>query len=245
MFKIKNYTLFQLIWAKYTLSTARTSYKLKTRLGERVRHYFAARLRKRSVFRKPLARKKEPVRRFYARPRTLCTRSWWWTRAEFPAATREISLLCARDRPYAPPFPSKRRGEEKALNPTHEHALIDPRTKRALGRPASWPIQDLRGRFFVRHRGRFFFLRPGKTLIKTRLAPLDFQGARRVIAKGRGAIELSVYRRDESTSSRLFARVVGRTLASRKRRRTKTIFFASIYEYIYIYISSCRFFFER
>lgn len=71
VFKIKNYTLFQLIWAKYTLSTARTSYKLKTRLGERVRHYFAARLRKRSVFRKPLARKKEPVRRFYARPNVM------------------------------------------------------------------------------------------------------------------------------------------------------------------------------
>lgn len=132
-------------------------WRAKKGVDERVRHYFAARLRKRSVFRKRLARKKEPVRRFSARWSNVMHEKLGRRERNSPRHEKSLSLTHSfRDRPYSTVSRFHRSGE--ALNPTR--ARFNWSTNKAspsADPPHQWPIQDLRGRFFVRHRGTASF----------------------------------------------------------------------------------------
>lgn len=151
-------------------------WRAKKGVDERVRHYFAARLRKRSVFRKRLARKKEPVRRFSARWSNVMHEKLGRRERNSPRHEKSLSLTHSfRDRPYSTVSRFHRSGE--ALNPTR--ARFNWSTNKAS--PSADPPDQYRTYEVVSSfdiAAQLLFL-AGKTLINTRSPSISNEGETR------------------------------------------------------------------
>lgn len=150
-------------------------WRAKKGVDERVRHYFAARLRKRSVFRKRLARKKEPVRRFSARWSNVMHEKLGRRERNSPRHEKSLSLSPFCDRPYSTVSRFHRSGE--ALNPTR--ARFNWSTNKAS--PSADPPDQYRTYEVVSSfdiAAQLLFL-AGKTLINTRSPSISNEGETR------------------------------------------------------------------
>lgn len=191
-------------------------WRAKKGVDERVRHYFAARLRKRSVFRKRLARKKEPVRRFSARWSNVMHEKLGRRERNSPRHEKSLSLSPFCDRPYSTVSRFHRSGE--ALNPTR--ARFNWSTNKAS--PSADPPDQYRTYEVVSSfdiAAQLLFL-AGKTLINTRSPSISNEGETRYREETRDTTEtlcLSTRRID-------LLLWWDETLASRNRRRIKTQF---------------------